>query len=204
MESFRYFPFFEKNIVDRDDFSNKVTDFETLGLSSFITCTGNENSLWLGSGDGNIIEFSILDGSFTISEIWKAYEMTVFDIKYCQAKGKGLFGGYMYYEIENGSDTYKIYDVNQGTKGRNFCIYLNEQLIAIAKFTHLGYSGAIYTIYSENNIDPHILTILIMFSDAVILRNNDGQSALFVVLPKEIKNKYDSTFVDKIITQDGQ
>ncbi|OII76449.1 hypothetical protein cand_001780 [Cryptosporidium andersoni] len=84
MESFRYFPFFEKNIVDRDDFSNKVTDFETLGLSSFITCTGNENSLWLGSGDGNIIEFSILDGSFTISEIWKAYEMTVFDIKYCQ------------------------------------------------------------------------------------------------------------------------
>ena len=127
-----------------------------------------------------------------------------FDIKYCQAKGKGLFGGYMYYEIKNGSDTYKIYDVNQGSKGRNFCIYLNERLIAIAKFTHLGYSGAIYTIYSENNVNPHILTVLIMFSDAVILRNDDGQSALFVALPKEIKNKYDSTFVEKIITQDGQ
>ena len=69
-----------------------------------------------------------------------------FEISYCQAKGKGLFGGYSYYELINDGDVYKIYDVNQGAKkGRNFCIYLNDELVANATFTNLGPVGAVYT-----------------------------------------------------------
>ena len=139
----------------------------------------------------------------TVGEVYVGN--TSFEIKYCQAKGKGLFGGYSYYELINDGDVYKIYDVNQGAKkGRNFCIYLNDVLVANAEFTNLGFVGAVYTVYSENHIDTHILVFLLMFSDAVILRNAYQDAALFVALPKEIKNKYDADFVKRISERDGK
>ena len=43
-----------------------------------------------------------------------------------------------------------------------------------------------------------------MHSDAVILRNADQDAALFVALPKEVKNKYNPDFVNRIAQQDGR
>ncbi|OII72703.1 vacuolar protein sorting 11 [Cryptosporidium ubiquitum] len=84
MESFRYFPFFEKKVVEGENYFSSTLDFEKLGLGSFITCSGNENSLWFGSGDGYIYEVGLRDGLLSITESWKAYEVTVFDIRYSQ------------------------------------------------------------------------------------------------------------------------
>ncbi|KAJ1612213.1 hypothetical protein OJ252_1302 [Cryptosporidium canis] len=84
MESFRYFPFFEKKVVEGENYFSSTRDFEKLGLGSFITCSGNENSLWFGSGDGYIYEVGLKDGLLRIVEAWKAYDVTVFDIKYSQ------------------------------------------------------------------------------------------------------------------------
>lgn len=84
MESFRYFPFFEKKVVEGENYFSSALDFEKLGLGSFITCSGNENSLWFGSGDGYIYEVGLKDGLLRIFESWRAYEVTVFDIRYSQ------------------------------------------------------------------------------------------------------------------------
>ncbi|CUV05850.1 unnamed protein product [Cryptosporidium hominis] len=84
MESFRYFPFFEKKVVEGENYFSSTLDFEKLGLGSFITCSGNENSLWFGTGDGYIYEVGLRDGLLSIIESWKAYDITVFDIKYSQ------------------------------------------------------------------------------------------------------------------------
>ncbi|KAH7649661.1 hypothetical protein FG379_000921 [Cryptosporidium bovis] len=81
MESFRYFPFFERKIVG-DDFFNLNTDYENLGLGSFVSCSGSENSIWFGSSDGKILELGLKDGLLSVLENWKAYDTTVFDIKY--------------------------------------------------------------------------------------------------------------------------
>ncbi|KAH8738617.1 hypothetical protein FG386_000612 [Cryptosporidium ryanae] len=83
MESFRYFPFFEKKIVGDDFFISKA-DCEKLSLGSFVSCSGSENSIWFGSSDGRIHEIGLKDGLLSVLEIWKAYNTTVFDIKYTQ------------------------------------------------------------------------------------------------------------------------
>lgn len=128
------------------------------------------------------------------------------DVQYCQVKGKGFLGlgGHFYYELVIDENVYKIYDANQGSKGRNLCVYRNDLLVAVAQWTGLGSAGVVYTIYAENDIDQYALISLILYSDAVILRNDNDENALIVVMPKEIQNKYDPTFIERIAAQDNR
>ncbi|KAF7456576.1 vacuolar protein sorting-associated protein 11 isoform X1 [Cryptosporidium felis] len=84
MESFRYFQFFERRVVEGENYFASPLDFEKLGLESFIACSGNDNSLWFGSDNGFIYEVGLRDGLLIITETWRAYDVTVFDIKYSQ------------------------------------------------------------------------------------------------------------------------
>lgn len=129
----------------------------------------------------------------------KAYmNDSIYDIARYYEQYKGILC-YWYFEMQVDGHSYKIYDSNHGSKGRYFCIYLDDVLIAIAVFDYdKRYTEATYTVYSEDDIDARILAVLLMYNDTMLIFDDDCGYTLFAAIPKPLKEKYNPDFLSRI------
>lgn len=123
----------------------------------------------------------------------------------CGEKGSNFFNGIYFWEFCTQDRTYRAYEVGFGQKGVYYCIYENNQLMAIiSKVTHTKHFESYYTIYAEN-IPIEWLALLNFYWD--MTRYYPTQSSeewhTLNTWQKELKNKFDPTFIPKIIAREG-
>lgn len=101
---------------------------------------------------------------------------------------------------------YDIFEIGFGNKdGQYFCVYKDNQLIAVFQNNYPNeYGKALYTIYSQDN-DAIELSFLAAywFLKREYRYNAEQGSSRYITMYKEIKDKYDPEFINRIKQIDG-
>ena len=188
--------------------------FDQCLISPQVANTNEINVLSFTLGD-NTERIEYLNNPFTMLEqreqtstltkypMAKAYvDNYVCEIFRCYEKYKGKLC-YWYFEMEVDGHSYKIYDSNHGYKGRYFCIYMDDALVAIAVFYYDKVGKEVtYTVYGEDDIDARLLAVLLIYNDTMLIFDDDVPYVPFAFIPKPLKQKYVPEFLDRIAMQE--
>ncbi len=118
----------------------------------------------------------------------------------CGTKGKRFFDGIYFWKIVYGGVVYEAYEVGFGRKGIYLCIYADKFLIAIVSKKMVSkYFESSYKIYSEKKLSRQVLYIFVAYWDfAKWYPESTYESHTLNTWQKELKNKYDPTFIPRI------
>lgn len=129
-------------------------------------------------------------------------------ILYCMKKGFSLLKNYFYWTITYDNEYYKIFEVGRKSEGTFFCIYLDDWLVAMIRKDPviLGRSTQ-YEIYAEKGISKEMLLIINAYLDLTRYYPDPSKSPKSterrITLQKELKEKYDPSFIPRIKTMEG-
>ena len=128
-----------------------------------------------------------------------------------KTKRVGFLRAYAYYEVTYGNKAYSMYEVGLGSRGIFLCIYDGTEQVAMVekKLQTVNYRDS-YTAYltSEEYLNIVIPTTIYyditMFGDQMEYSVADKKQVRKNTLQKEVLEKYDSTFIPKIVAmEDG-
>jgi len=127
-------------------------------------------------------------------------------IYYCGKKGTNFLNGIYYWTFEIANTKYIAYEVGFGRKGIYLCVWGNEMTKAIvSKDVHTKRFESKYSIFIEDEAMAEIATICSLFWDLTRYYPS-GSSEEFYTLntwQKELKNKYDSGFIERVVSHDN-
>lgn len=124
-----------------------------------------------------------------------------------------FFRAYEYQSLNYCGNIYNAYYVVVGQVGIFYCIHQNNQLVAmIQKDPHVEQFKDNYTIYALNNIDFDALCLIAShfdytnFEEAMpkVEKNTTTYAPMNTEHRKEVFEKYDPTFIQKIIELENQ
>lgn len=129
-----------------------------------------------------------------------------FQLLYCIERGRNIFVNIPYWSFSYKDINYKIYEVGLGKKGTYYCVYCNGETVAmIRRDPVIKKNQAFYQIYSQDYIPKETLIMLAAYFD--LTKNYpEKESSRIVTMntwQKDIKNKYDESFIPRIKQQDG-
>lgn len=127
-------------------------------------------------------------------------------VYYCGKKGTNFFNGIYYWTFEIANTKYTAFEVGFGRKGIYLCVWNNEMTKAIvSKDVHAKRFESKYSIFIEDEAIAEIATICSLFWDLTRYYPS-GSSEEFYTLntwQKELKNKYDSKFIERVVLHDN-
>lgn len=123
---------------------------------------------------------------------------------------KKLFGSYPYYEYMENDVLYEIFEVGFGRKGLYLCFYRNNQLFCIVEkdITTVNYKDH-YTCYLSDSADLPVVTAFVTYYDVTQYGDlfevslYSRKTAVVNTYQKELKAKFDPSFITRIKAMDG-
>ena len=118
--------------------------------------------------------------------------------------------GYEYYEFSLNGDTVTVYETGLGAGKHFYSIYRNEKVIAVIHkqdrvVAHLDK----YVCYVDDSCDAVFAAVYCMFLESIAYYNLDAtedtdDSTATYTAQKELQEKYDPSFIERIIARDGK
>lgn len=127
-------------------------------------------------------------------------------MSYCIEKGKNIFSNRYYWQIDYLGRLYKCYEIGLGKKGTFYCIFCDDETVAIiVKNPKMKFNSTHYDCYSYNNVPFEILLAFNVYID--IFKYYPSKSVYsnktLHSWQKWLLAKYDPNFIPKIKAQDG-
>lgn len=116
--------------------------------------------------------------------------------------------GYGYFEYCFNNQIYQIYEVGLGDDQHYFCVYQNNTTVAIIHKKDMVVNFKdMYTIYALDEVDIVAMCTLTLYFDCIMSPdfNEYGYSRVneaCITTQKELNEKYDDTFIAKIIEKE--
>ena len=126
---------------------------------------------------------------------------------YHTQKGSNIFNGIYFWTVEYQGNHYELYEVGQGRKGIYYCVWLQEQTVAIiSKETHTKHFESSYIMYSEDIMPIELLAALSVFWDLTRYYPSDSSEEWHTLntWQKALKEKYDVGFIQHIKSLEGR
>lgn len=127
-------------------------------------------------------------------------------IYYCGKKGSNFLNGIYYWNLQFSGVNYDVYEVGFGKKGIYYCIWSDNHLCAIiSKKLHTKHFESVYTVYSEESVLDRLLIMLNVYWDITRFYPSESSEEWHTqnTWQKELKNKYDSSFIPRIKMMHG-
>lgn len=127
------------------------------------------------------------------------------NIFYCFKNNKNIFNNITFWRFFVSENEYELYEVGRGKQGTYYCVIANNNTKAIiVKKTKVKFSKTGYELYCENDFPIELLIAINLFIDLTKYKTTElYTNQTLHTLQKDLKNKYDSTFISKIKNQDG-
>jgi len=122
-------------------------------------------------------------------------------VYYCIQKGINLFKNEYYWQIDYLGKSYKCYEIGLGKKGTYYCIYNNNETVAILKKNPITKENETkYDCYSYEDFPIEILTSFNIYFDLnkYYPSKNIYSNKTLHSWQKWLLNKYDENFIKKI------
>ena len=117
--------------------------------------------------------------------------------------------GYDYFEYCFNNEFYQIYEVGLGDDQHYFCVYQNNNTVAIIhKKDKVVNFKNMYTIYALDGVNVLAMCALTLYFDCIMAPDYNEYSGYsqideaYITTQKELNEKYDATFIAKIIEQE--
>ncbi len=121
-----------------------------------------------------------------------------------------FFGGYQYYQIGYQGVPYEMFAVGLGTQGLYICLYQAGKLVSMAEkqLTVVDYQDVYHLYLSSEEFFPVFATSLmyydvISFGDFMEITTHSRKTRVPITTNQELRNKYDPTFIPRIIDMEG-
>ncbi len=129
-------------------------------------------------------------------------------VLYCSTTGRSFLKNFFYWAIEYNNVYYKVYEVGGKEEGRYFCFYAGDTLIAIIKKDpKIIHNSTNYEMYFEHYVPKEMLLVVSLFIDLTRyypdVDRAKRSSEYSITRIKELKEKYDPTFIPRIKAMEG-
>lgn len=122
----------------------------------------------------------------------------------CSKSGRHFFNGILYEKYCLSGEEYKAYEVGLGRKGIYLCVWAQDSIVAeISKDPVMKSFECSYEVYSDGTISEALLFLMCVYWDLTKYYPRGAANQRFVLntWQKEMKNKYDPDFINRVSRQ---